>query len=108
MTFKSRWADDFNKKLQELFRFDFDLPAVFIDTFHSKKSEHEVPFPHYLVEGCQKFADRCQDNKLETFEDALFEGSKTSPHKTEKLDANLLPCGKRYAEKFKGWSSLNG
>ena len=47
-------------------------------------------------------------NKLETFEDALFEGSKTSPHKTEKLDADLLPCGKRYAEKVKGWSSLNG
>ena len=32
-------------------------------------------------------------NKLETFEDALFEGSKTSTHKTEKLDADLLPCG---------------
>ena len=27
-------------------------------------------------------------NKLETFEDALFEGSKTSTHKTEKLDAD--------------------
>ena len=50
-----------------------------------------------------------QRNKLETIEDALFEGSKTSPHKTEKkLDADLLPCGKRCAEKVKGWSSLNG
>jgi hypothetical protein len=26
-----------------------------------------------------------KDNKLETFEDALFESSKTSTHKTEKL-----------------------
>ena len=42
MTVKSRWAHDFNKKLQELFRFEFDLPAVFIDTFHRKQSEHEV------------------------------------------------------------------
>ena len=37
-------------------------------------------------------------NKLETFEDALFEGSKTSTHKTEKLDADLLPWGKQYAD----------
>ena len=47
-------------------------------------------------------------NKLKTFEDALFEGSKISTHKTERLDADLLPCGKRYAEELKSWSSLNG
>ena len=39
---RSRWARDFNTELRELFHFDFDLPAVFIDTFHRKKSEHEV------------------------------------------------------------------
>ena len=35
-------------------------------------------------------------NKLETFEDALFKGSKTSTNKTEKLDAPMRKsvCGK--------------
>ena len=63
------------------------------------------------VNNCQKnstIVKIVKKNKLETFEDALFEGSKTSTHKTEKLDADLLPCGKRYAEKLKSWSSLNG
>jgi len=39
---EKRWARDFNKELRELFHFDFDLPAVFIDTFHRKSSEHEA------------------------------------------------------------------
>ena len=37
-----RWAGDFNKKLKEIFHFDFDLPAVFIDTFHRRTNQHEV------------------------------------------------------------------
>ena len=57
----SRWAHDFNKKLQELFHFEFDLPAVFIDTFHRKQSEHEVAFAHHPVD---KLLKRQQfDNK---------------------------------------------
>ena len=44
------------------------------------------------------------DNKLETFEDALFESGKTSTHKTEKTGTlDLLPCGKRNAEKVEIW-----
>ena len=43
-------------------------------------------------------------NKLETFEDALFESGKTSTHKTEKTGTlDLLPCGKRNAEKVEIW-----
>ena len=44
------------------------------------------------------------NNKLETFEDALFESSKTSTHKTEKTGTlDLLPCGKRNAEMVEIW-----
>ena len=43
-------------------------------------------------------------NKLETFEDALFESGKTSTHKTEKTGTlDLLPCGKRNAEMVEIW-----
>ena len=45
-----------------------------------------------------------EENKLETFEDALFESGKTSTHKTEKTGTlDLLPCGKRNAEKVEVW-----
>jgi len=44
------------------------------------------------------------ENKLETFEDALFESGKTSTHKTEKTGTlDLLPCGKRNAEMVEIW-----
>lgn len=36
------WKDQFNRRLRKDFGFDFDLPAVFIDTFHNRKNELEV------------------------------------------------------------------
>ena len=69
MTFKSRWAHDFNKKLQELYHFEFDLPAVFIDTFHRRQSEHEVSFAHSVI--CQLIEDReMSQHKLRLCHDA--------------------------------------
>ena len=36
------WTARLNEKLQEEFNFDFDLPAVFIDTFHNREKQDEV------------------------------------------------------------------
>ena len=36
------WTDRLNEKLQEEFNFNFDLPAVFIDTFHNREKQDEV------------------------------------------------------------------
>jgi len=36
------WAEQFNKRLRKDFKFDFDLPVVFIDTFHNRKNAAEV------------------------------------------------------------------
>ena len=36
------WAKQFNQRLRKDFKFDFDLPAVFIDTFHNRKNQAEV------------------------------------------------------------------
>jgi len=36
------WAEQFNQRLRKDFKFDFDLPAVFIDTFHNRKNQAEV------------------------------------------------------------------
>ena len=36
------WTDRLNEKLQEEFNFDFDLPVVFIDTFHNREKLDEV------------------------------------------------------------------
>ena len=36
------WTDRLNEKLQEEFNFNFDLPAVFIDTFHNREKPDEV------------------------------------------------------------------
>lgn len=36
------WSARLNEKLQEEFNFDFDLPAVFIDTFHNREKPDEV------------------------------------------------------------------
>ena len=36
------WTDRLNEKLQEEFNFDFDLPAVFIDSFHNREKPDEV------------------------------------------------------------------
>ena len=36
------WAEQFNKRLRKDFKFDFDLPVVFIDTFHNRKNVAEV------------------------------------------------------------------
>ena len=36
------WTARFNEKLQKEFNFDFDLPAVFIDTFHNREKADEV------------------------------------------------------------------
>jgi GTP-binding protein EngB required for normal cell division len=39
---EERWAQQFNKKLREEFKFNFDLPAVFIDTFYHAGSALET------------------------------------------------------------------
>ena len=36
------WTDRLNAKLQKEFNFSFDLPAVFIDTFHNREKPDEV------------------------------------------------------------------
>ena len=36
------WTDRLNAKLQKEFNFSFDLPAVFIDTFHNREKLDEV------------------------------------------------------------------
>ena len=36
------WTDRLNEKLKEEFNFNFDLPAVFIDTFHNREKPVEV------------------------------------------------------------------
>ena len=36
------WTARLNEKLQEEFNFDFDLPAVFIDSFHNREKPDEV------------------------------------------------------------------
>eukprot|EP00092_Neocalanus_flemingeri_P013563 GFUD01014626.1.p1 GENE.GFUD01014626.1~~GFUD01014626.1.p1 ORF type:complete len:373 (+),score=85.09 GFUD01014626.1:55-1173(+) len=36
------WAKQFNERLQKDFKFEFDLPAIFIDTFHNRKNREEV------------------------------------------------------------------
>ena len=36
------WTDRLNEKLQEEFNFDFDPPAVFIDSFHNREKPDEV------------------------------------------------------------------
>jgi len=41
-TDEEMWAKQFNLRLRKDFGFDFDLPAVFIDTFHNRKNEVEV------------------------------------------------------------------
>ena len=41
-TDEEMWAKQFNLHLRKDFGFDFDLPAVFIDTFHNRKNEVEV------------------------------------------------------------------
>ena len=48
-------------------------------------------------------------NKLETFEDAIFESGNTSTHKTERknLHTDLAPRGERNAEKINIWQLLN-
>ena len=33
---ESQWSQQFNSILREEFNFDFDLPAVFVDTFHKR------------------------------------------------------------------------
>ena len=62
---------------------------------------------HFLEFSIEFFGTILSDmiyNKLETFEDALFESGKTSTHKTEKTGTlDLLPCGKRNAEKVEVW-----
>jgi len=59
---EKRWAHDFNKKLQELYHFEFDLPAVFIDTFHRRQSEHEVEMFRKNTLKLWEFAERKLDN----------------------------------------------
>ena len=34
---ESQWSQQFNSILREEFNFDFDLPAVFVDTFHKRE-----------------------------------------------------------------------
>ena len=36
------WTDGLNEKLQKEFNFNFDLPAVFIDSFHNREKPDEV------------------------------------------------------------------
>lgn len=62
LTIPPRWAKEFNEKLQSLFHFEVDLPAVFIDTFYYKKDAKEVAS---FASNTKKLWELAQD-KLET------------------------------------------
>lgn len=51
------WVKQFNQRLQKDFKFDFDLPAIFIDTFHNRKNTAEVQKFQQNVDNLWKFAE---------------------------------------------------
>jgi len=56
------WAKQFNQRLRKDFKFDFDLPAVFIDTFHNRKSPTEVEKFEQNVQILWEFAESRLDS----------------------------------------------
>merc|ERR1719219_330767 len=79
---EKRWAGDFNKKLKDIFHFDFDLPAVFIDTFHRRTNQHEAEMFEKNTLKLWEFAEgkldspfRCRDVQVVLHESSLLEES---------------------------------
>jgi len=56
------WVKQFNQRLQKDFKFDFDLPAIFIDTFHNRKNTAEVQKFQQNVDNLWKFAETRLDS----------------------------------------------
>ena len=50
------WSKQFNERLRKDFKFDFDLPVVFIDTFHNRQNTREVQKFQQNVETLWQFA----------------------------------------------------
>jgi len=94
---EKKWARDFNTELRELFHFDFDLPAVFIDTFHRKKSEHEVEMFLNNTLKLWEFAEGkldspfyCQDIQAVLHESSLLEKNLTALKKEAKVQNDTI------------------
>lgn len=65
------WSKQFNERLRKDFKFDFDLPVVFIDTFHNRQNTREVQKFQQNVETLWQFAQsrlespfRCKDIQI--------------------------------------------